>query len=86
MPAATQKPRHSFSQRTIVGPCLKHLSTFGRFLGRRPSDLGVLFTSVGLPTTTISTQPYSSTTLVFTLERDFNLDNSIPLHVSGQGR
>ena len=34
----------------------------------------LLSSSVGLPVTTLSTRPYGSITLVFTLERAFNLD------------
>ena len=51
------------------------LSTFGRFLGRR-LFLRLLSSSTGLATT-LSTGPYSSATVVFTLEGDFNLDTSI---------
>ena len=53
------------------------LPTFGQFLGRPPFFQRLPSSSVGLPATTLSIRPYSSTTLVFTLEGDFNLDNSI---------
>ena len=46
-------------------------------LGSPPFFLRLLSSSVGLPATTLTTEPHDSKKLVFTLERAFNLDTSI---------